>query len=210
MENPTCRFCFEESEEGNPLIQPCKCIGSSQYVHRTCIQRWRRVASDPIHILLCQLCLTEYNLPFLYPLENIQEETIHPVFLFIHYVPILVTIKIALQISMYLLLYYSWNESSLMSTILLSQWFTYYFIKTYRHSFMNVRNKQLYIHYWCSLRLKDINIFPAPYLLYLLACYLIAPYYTNPFFPLYIASVPHIYTIHIHILRQINYYALDN
>jgi len=205
MENPTCRFCYEESEDANPLIQPCKCIGSSQYVHRSCIQRWRRVATDPIHTVLCQLCLTEYSLPFIHNLENIQEEIIHPVFIFIHYVPILVTTKIALQMCMHLLLFYSWNESSVMSTILISQWFTCYFFKTYRHTFVNIRNRQLYIQYWCSLQLKDVRIFPAPFLLYLCTCYFIAPYYPNPFFPLYIASLPRIYTIHIQILRQINY-----
>ena len=66
----TCRICFEtvlptfhppsenipgffqgspsvtyESEDGGRLIRPCKCKGSSKYVHEGCLQAWRH--ADP-------------------------------------------------------------------------------------------------------------------------------------------------------------------
>ena len=42
----TCRICFEteaaeDADDGNPLISPCQCSGSSRYVHRKCLEQWR-------------------------------------------------------------------------------------------------------------------------------------------------------------------------
>jgi hypothetical protein len=36
-----CRICFsEESEKEDPLISPCKCSGTMQYVHLKCLRQW--------------------------------------------------------------------------------------------------------------------------------------------------------------------------
>lgn len=35
-----CRICYESGEESNPLISPCKCAGSMQYIHLHCLRRW--------------------------------------------------------------------------------------------------------------------------------------------------------------------------
>jgi hypothetical protein len=35
-----CRICYDNGEAGNPLITPCKCAGSMQYVHLKCLRRW--------------------------------------------------------------------------------------------------------------------------------------------------------------------------
>ena len=39
---PKCRICLSEEidSETNPLITPCKCIGSIQYVHLICLKQW--------------------------------------------------------------------------------------------------------------------------------------------------------------------------
>lgn len=38
-----CRICqMGEESASNPLIQPCRCTGSLQYVHQECIKRWLR------------------------------------------------------------------------------------------------------------------------------------------------------------------------
>lgn len=36
-----CRICFESENEGI-LIKPCNCKGTIAYVHRTCLNNWRR------------------------------------------------------------------------------------------------------------------------------------------------------------------------
>lgn len=40
-EGDLCRICqMGEEAASNPLIQPCRCTGSLQYVHQECIKRW--------------------------------------------------------------------------------------------------------------------------------------------------------------------------
>lgn len=37
----SCRFCFgEEDTEFNPLISPCKCLGSVHLIHFMCLKTW--------------------------------------------------------------------------------------------------------------------------------------------------------------------------
>lgn len=37
-----CRICFDETEEKmNPLISPCKCAGTMEFVHFKCLRQWR-------------------------------------------------------------------------------------------------------------------------------------------------------------------------
>ena len=39
-----CRICLGEEEddeiENNPLISPCKCNGTMQYIHLDCLKKW--------------------------------------------------------------------------------------------------------------------------------------------------------------------------
>ena len=41
-EEKTCRICFEEDDpEHTTMIAPCRCKGSSRWVHRECLDEWR-------------------------------------------------------------------------------------------------------------------------------------------------------------------------
>lgn len=56
-----CRFCLANKQTGkNPLISPCNCKGSLEFVHLKCLNRWRRM-----DILrngrTCSLCQTHYD-----------------------------------------------------------------------------------------------------------------------------------------------------
>ena len=36
-----CRICLgEESDQPDPLIQPCKCAGSMGWIHLECLREW--------------------------------------------------------------------------------------------------------------------------------------------------------------------------
>jgi hypothetical protein len=37
---PSCRICFNECEEDNPLISPCRCSGSLKFIHYNCLKSW--------------------------------------------------------------------------------------------------------------------------------------------------------------------------
>ena len=64
-----CRICFEEETEDNPFINPCRCRGTSKYVHISCLNEWRneniyRPAYD-----ICMECRYRYKYTNLYPSE---------------------------------------------------------------------------------------------------------------------------------------------
>jgi len=54
----SCRICLEEDSRIN-VIAPCKCAGSSKWVHRTCLDRWRTINEDRA-FARCTECLETY------------------------------------------------------------------------------------------------------------------------------------------------------
>ena len=56
-----CRFCLSTKNDSlNPLISPCQCKGSMEFVHLRCLNRWREI--DVLRNgRLCLLCLTKYT-----------------------------------------------------------------------------------------------------------------------------------------------------
>ena len=52
-----CRICFEA---GPGLIAPCKCTGSSKWIHRQCLDQWRCTGPDPA-FERCNTCLFPYR-----------------------------------------------------------------------------------------------------------------------------------------------------
>lgn len=67
-EGDLCRICqMGEESSSNPLIQPCRCTGSLQYVHQECIKRWllSKIGSGNHRLLIWVqllqiLCLINY------------------------------------------------------------------------------------------------------------------------------------------------------
>jgi len=59
---PICRICQLPSvEPSNPLISPCRCLGSIRFVHNPCLMKWLEVSSkknsEPPG---CELCQYQY------------------------------------------------------------------------------------------------------------------------------------------------------
>jgi len=52
----SCRICYEESTDTNPLLEPCACKGSVQYVHKRCLHTWIQASTGR----QCELCNTTY------------------------------------------------------------------------------------------------------------------------------------------------------
>ena len=58
-----CRYCLEEEDtDQNPLIVPCQCTGSTKYVHRKCLDQWRKEALNPHNLHRCEICHIEYQI----------------------------------------------------------------------------------------------------------------------------------------------------
>ncbi len=60
----TCRIC-RDCEPCNDLIAPCSCIGSIEYVHRSCLDKWR--STSETRFRECEIC------KFVYEMEDIQD-----------------------------------------------------------------------------------------------------------------------------------------
>lgn len=62
-----CWVCFatEQDDPGAEWLSPCRCRGSTKWVHLTCLQYWLdtrlRVSQQPIR---CQLCEVAYSVIF--------------------------------------------------------------------------------------------------------------------------------------------------
>ena len=73
-EEPTsrlCRICFgEHSDLDDPLISPCQCAGTMEFVHFSCLRQWINLRMNPAATsnvtsycwksMDCELCKTEY------------------------------------------------------------------------------------------------------------------------------------------------------
>mmetsp|Transcript_22689 Transcript_22689/g.52109 ORF Transcript_22689/g.52109 Transcript_22689/m.52109 type:complete len:676 (-) Transcript_22689:289-2316(-) len=65
---PTCYMCFDEEDTPpNPLISPCKCLGSTRYVHLNCLRKWHTADADNQICFLssvdvtCSVCKTTFK-----------------------------------------------------------------------------------------------------------------------------------------------------
>lgn len=57
----TCRICLEEDHIEN-LIYPCKCSGTSKYVHKSCLDQWRTLSDNKEAYYKCFECHYKYRL----------------------------------------------------------------------------------------------------------------------------------------------------
>lgn len=53
-----CFICLD-TEEKEPVIAPCQCLGSR--VHRSCLDEWRRNTADPRYFTHCRQCSTKFE-----------------------------------------------------------------------------------------------------------------------------------------------------
>ncbi|GLC59278.1 hypothetical protein PLESTB_001469500 [Pleodorina starrii] len=54
----TCRICMDDESDPvtNPLINPCKCSGTTKYVHRQCLLKWRTMKAGTQAHYRCEIC----------------------------------------------------------------------------------------------------------------------------------------------------------
>jgi hypothetical protein len=66
----SCRICLEEGQRAD-FIAPCLCSGTSKWVHRSCLDRWRSIREDKA-FSSCTECLAPYKLVCTAPEEYIK------------------------------------------------------------------------------------------------------------------------------------------
>lgn len=56
-----CRICLQDEENDDLLINPCRCSGTSKYVHKECLDTWRHTNIESESFLKCMECHTYYQ-----------------------------------------------------------------------------------------------------------------------------------------------------
>jgi hypothetical protein len=60
-----CRICLDdEGEEELEFISPCRCSGSSRYVHRKCLDTWISTCTNPEATRRCMECHYSYRFEY--------------------------------------------------------------------------------------------------------------------------------------------------
>jgi len=88
LEEATCKICISGgSDEANPLVTLCRCIGGMRYSHYDCIKRWmqtklskkenekKTVSSYNIKSFNCEICKSPYPFRFVINNPNYQHNT---------------------------------------------------------------------------------------------------------------------------------------
>ena len=60
VEEKTCRLCWADEDDG-PLVQPCACRGSAKWIHKHCLEQWRRTSPREDAAYRCGQCMDEYR-----------------------------------------------------------------------------------------------------------------------------------------------------
>lgn len=69
VEDYMCRICLEDGERKD-FIAPCSCSGTSKWVHRHCLDRWRSIRED-IAFSECTECHTHYEIECITPPDEL-------------------------------------------------------------------------------------------------------------------------------------------
>ena len=64
-----CRICFENETFDNPLLHPCLCNGTSKFVHKYCLQKWRKMNYNKPAFFKCMECNFKYIIKYSTPTE---------------------------------------------------------------------------------------------------------------------------------------------
>lgn len=67
-----CRICYEEEIENNKFISPCRCSGTSKYIHENCLKLWRSRCENPLALTQCMECNTPYTIIKKYKKEKFE------------------------------------------------------------------------------------------------------------------------------------------
>jgi hypothetical protein len=169
IEEKECRVCFG-TENQDDFINPCKCSGTSKWIHKECLAQWRSLTSNPTAYTHCMECQTEY----IFSAENEEvklcEDTclclIKNIFPFI-----LLNEFCIFMLSCFVILADKGSESIKALFDNDGEYSTYapYFmfgsliysgiaLLLFSYHFYFIKNKKLYLKYYCELGHKKISL----------------------------------------------------
>jgi hypothetical protein len=212
-----CRFClFPQEDIHNPLISPCSCTGSVQYVHVQCLRRWRSITENPDAAMRCQLCLENFDVFLRWPLETVPKLRVgHTWFVFtkpllistfLYYINALLcfhTMKnTRLPTYNSILMFYLYENQSqpfFFASVIAITIFYFLTLVPYVYS---IHSKSIYARYWMKTEIQGVH--PRNLLVYVLLNFMLTYFYAYPFGLFYIFSLPKLFLAHEQIIRRMN------
>jgi hypothetical protein len=197
---PYCRICYETAETlQNPLIEPCDCKGSLQYVHRKCLLRWA-VLNEANPETMCHLCDAPYRGADVRSMERIPDESGVAIFI-LKYPLVLIA-----AIHYFLLLLIQNTPRQLMASkfavfTTFAHILTHYIYLLLFVALAKIQNVLLYIMFWARNYSSVIGVH---YILFVLAS--VYEFETGYLADLWLGMY---WYAHIHTLRRINHYLLE-
>ena len=197
-----CRICHEYDSLDN-LIHPCKCSGTSKYIHKHCLHQWMNLSSNPLAKSQCFEC--KYNYIFKvnpiiekecciskisrFVLENIYNFFCINLIIIIIFAYLLYFVNISLNL--FNLKYYD------IYLIYASYIYQFLLILIILFNFTFIKNKILYIKYFCK---NPIKIFITSIIYIILFIY---TYFFGIVFMIFLLQ--YLTKIHLTILNKINH-----
>jgi hypothetical protein len=201
---PTCRYCLDT---GQPLLSPCRCIGTQAYIHRACQEQ----AYHANGAYTCPVCLQVFRNVELNAQEYIVDDETNPSVFTIFLGYFLPVINLFVPIAMYppimetvgLKTYH--DRALLFALFELSWQCTLTCIILFANIGFRVKRRNLYLYYLATTPIHNYLAMHMVLVTYLTAFLWRAD---NPMYQtLLIASqcITHMYeTQHIYILKKIN------
>ncbi|KAK2145634.1 hypothetical protein LSH36_667g00021 [Paralvinella palmiformis] len=86
---PICRICHLPEDGGDILISPCRCAGTLQFIHNTCLMKWLEITTKKSRKPpKCELCHYQYHRHkkfkmnhWRFPRVSRQDKVLHIIFL---------------------------------------------------------------------------------------------------------------------------------
>lgn len=138
-----CRFCLDSGETPkNPLISPCSCKGSVEFIHLVCLNKWR-IQNPERNREACNLCSVAYRIPSLYDIEKMPGGSITYYLLDSSLILSIILNYIGI------ILYISSSHIVSLKEIFYVIQFMHHGIQLYfMYRLFNVRKQQEYFQYW--------------------------------------------------------------
>ena len=214
MNDKQCRFCLT-SEDGNanPLIAPCNCRGSQEFVHVECIRKWRAYTTESKHKRTCHVCNTDWLILYRWPMETIPTYTGNTLLekpwfisLFGNYV--------YFQMLLYLsesspevprevhVANYAYSQNGYYLYYSIYGTITGLYFIHYLYLFKDVKNKCMYLYTWTNPLLNTPYI--PPFYLFIFSIAMMGLTFLTPFGFVYLATLPMYMVIHKRILITMN------
>ncbi len=207
-----CRFClFGQEDKHNPLLSPCKCRGSIEWVHRNCLQKWFAVSEGA---QICQLCRSEFYIPQFMKLEIVPRPADDGAWYFLArpYLPIALVYCLH---SHFMIIYPSLYQKIPHEYIFmcLQTLFTMFYVGFYFKYIAQLHNGRRYASYWLRTEVFSNDFVHNPLGLFLFAVfnYAAVPIVgIAPFGGLYMWSLSKFLPVHQAICMDMNQNPVTN